>query len=210
MTTGLDTDPAPDLDAVLVEVSRDPDTLGSHVTPAARLAARAGRDGDTDRRLLLLALPGPADDTARRVTSLYERGDTAERLAVLRALDALDDPGRSERVGDRLLPIVRDALRTNDTRLVEAAIGPYTARHLDQDAWRQAVLKVLFTGVPVASVAGLAERADAELARMVTDYAAERLAAGRTVPADAATVLAAARAATTTDTTSTASTPTDR
>jgi hypothetical protein len=44
---------------------------------------------------------------------------------------------------------------------------------------------------------------------MVTDYAAERLAAGRTVPPDAGAVLEAARAATcTTDNASTD--PTDR
>lgn len=202
MTTDLDSDLDAEFDTVLVEVSRDPDTLERHFTPAARLAACAGRDGDTDRRLILLALPGPADDAARRVVRLYERGDAAERLAVLRSLDALDDASRHEPIGDRALPIVRDALRTNDTRLVEAALGPYAARHLDQDAWRQAVLKVLFTGLPVSAVAGLAERADAELARMVTDYAAERLAAGRTVPPDAGAVLEAARAATTsTDTT---------
>jgi hypothetical protein len=202
LDSNLDSDLDADFDTVLVEVSRDPDTLERHFTPAARLAARAGRDGDTDRRLILLALPGPADDAARRVVRLYERGDAAERLAVLRSLDALDDASRHEPIGDRALPIVRDALRTNDTRLVEAALGPYAARHLDQDAWRQAVLKVLFTGVPVSAVAGLAERADAELGRMVTDYAAERLAAGRTVPPDAAAVLEAARAATTsTDTT---------
>ncbi|WP_323095865.1 EboA domain-containing protein [Intrasporangium sp. YIM S08009] len=209
MTTDLDPDTA--LHDALAEVTRDPDSLERHFTPAARLAARAGRDGDADRRLLLLALPGPADDTARRVVRAYERGDTAERLAMLRALDALDAPDRAHPVGDRALPVVRDALRTNDTRLVEAALGPYAARHLDQHGWRQAVLKVLFTGVPVAAVAGLAERADAELARMVTDYAAERLAAGRTVPSDASTVLEAARTASADITVATDPTdPTDR
>jgi hypothetical protein len=108
---------------------------------------------------------------------------------VLVALPALDGADRSSGIGDGALPIVRDALRTNDTRLVAAALGPYAATHLDDDAWRQAVLKVLFTGVPVEEVAGLAERADAELARMVRDYAAEREAAGRVVPPDARTVL---------------------
>jgi hypothetical protein len=191
----------PDLDAALVEVARDPDSIDRHFPPAARLAARAGVDGAAHRRRLLLAVPGPADDIARRVARLYERGDTAERLAVLGSLDALDAQDRHDPLGDRGLPLVRDALRTNDTRLVEAALGPYAARHLDAHAWRQAVLKVLFTGVPVAAVAGLAERADAELARMVTDYAAERLAAGRTVPADASTVLAACTHPDTTPTT---------
>jgi hypothetical protein len=45
--------------------------------------------------------------------------------------------------------------------------------------------------VPVTEIAGLADRArgDAELARMLTDYARERTAAGRTVPPDLEHVL---------------------
>ena len=54
------------------------------------------------------------------------------------------------------------------------------------------MLKCLFTGVPLDLVAGLADRTDAELVRMVADYAAERGAAGRVVPADALSVLALA------------------
>lgn len=94
--------------------------------------------------------------------------------------------------GPDALPLVEDALRTNDTRLVAAALGPYAARHLDAHNWRHAVLKCLFTGVPVDAVAGLAERAraDAELARMLGDHAEERTAAGRPVPEDLRRVLA--------------------
>lgn len=94
--------------------------------------------------------------------------------------------------GPEALPLVEDALRTNDTRLVAAALGPYGARHLDAHAWRHAVLKCLFTGVAVDLVADLARRArgDAELARMLGDHAAERTAAGRTVPEDLHRVLA--------------------
>ena len=176
----------------LEEVARDPDSLERHFAGAARLAAREGRDGDTARAALLLALPGTADDVAGRLARVYEHGDAAERRAVLLALPALDAPDRPERIGARALPVVRDALRTNDTRLVAAALGPYAAAHLDDAAWRQAVLKVLFTGIPVEHVAGLTDRADAELFRMVRDYAAERAAAGRTVPQDAYTVLALA------------------
>jgi hypothetical protein len=55
--------------------------------------------------------------------------------------------------------------------------------------WRHGVLKCLFVGVPVAAVADLRRRGDAELARMVADYAAERRAAGRDVGADALTLL---------------------
>ena len=66
-------------------------------------------------------------------------------------------------VGDAGVPLLHDAIRTNDTRLVAAALGPY-ARHLDDAAWRQAVLKCVFIGVPLAVVHDLDERADAELA----------------------------------------------
>ncbi|MFG2888948.1 EboA domain-containing protein [Streptomyces sp. NPDC048248] len=113
------------------------------------------------------------------VTRLYAHGTAAERRAVLAALPHLE-------LGPGARPLVEDALRTNDTRLVAAAVGPYAARHLDAHAWRHAVLKCLFTGVPVRAVAGLAERAadDTELARMLGDYARERTAAGRAVPDD--------------------------
>ncbi|MEV6262697.1 EboA domain-containing protein [Streptomyces sp. NPDC051784] len=119
------------------------------------------------------------------VTRLYEQGTAAERRAVLLALHRLE-------LGPAALPLVEDALRTNDTRLVAAAVGPYGAAHLDAHGWRHAVLKCLFTEVPVEALHSLAERAggDAELARMLRDFAAERTAAGRDVPAGLPTVLA--------------------
>lgn len=119
------------------------------------------------------------------MTRLYEQGTAAERRAVLLTLHRLD-------LGPTALPLVEDALRTNDTRLIAAAVGPYAAAHLDLHQWRHAILKCLFTGVPVDAVDGLARRArgDAELARMLGDFAAERTAAGRTVPYDLSRVLA--------------------
>jgi len=176
----------------LAQVASAPDTIERHFAAAARISAREGLDGDAAREALLLAVPGDTAYVVGVVRRLYDHGDAAERRAVLLALPALDAAARTNSIGDGALPIVRDALRTNDTRLVAAALGPYAATHLDDDAWRQAVLKVLFTGVPVEEVAGLADRADAELARMVRDYAAEREAAGRVVPPDARTVLALA------------------
>ena len=177
----------------IAQVASDPDTIDRHFPAAARTAARECLDGDAAREALLLALPGPAAYVVGVVQRLYDQGDAAERRAVLLALPALDGADRTHAIGDGGLPIVRDALRTNDTRLVAAALGPYAATHLDDDAWRQAVLKVLFTGIPVEQVAGLADRADEELARMVRDYAAEREAAGRVVPPDARSVLALAQ-----------------
>ncbi|MFJ8449499.1 EboA domain-containing protein [[Kitasatospora] papulosa] len=147
--------------------------------------ASAGRHcglehADSVRALLLVearpALPA--------VTRLYEQGTAAERRAVLLTLHRLD-------LGATALPLVEDALRTNDTRLVAAAVGPYGAAHLDAHGWRHAVLKCLFTEVPVEALDRLAERArgDAELARMLGDFASERTAAGRAVPAGLRTVM---------------------
>lgn len=135
---------------------------------------------DAVRTVLLLALTrygttGAA--LAREAGERYVRGDAAERRGVLRALPFLP-------LGARAVHLTDDAVRTNDNRLIAAALGPYARAHLDQYRWRQAVLKCLFTGIPLAKVAGLHERRDAELARMAHGFAAERRAADRTVPAD--------------------------
>lgn len=136
---------------------------------------------DAVRALLLDMLPLPAPQLLATARELYTGGDAAERRGVLRALSLLD---RHPGFGARALPIVTDALRTNDTRLVGAALGAYAARHLGAAAYRQAVLKCVFCGIPLADVAGLGERADDRLAQSLTAYAREREAAGREVPAD--------------------------
>lgn len=116
----------------------------------------------------------------QEVAEVYRYGDAGEKRSVLRCLGPL-----APRLGTTALPLVHDALRGNDTTLVAAAVGDYAARHLDPPAYRHAVLKCLFTGVDLANVSGLAARADAEMTRMVGDFAIERIAAGRDVPPDA-------------------------
>ncbi|MEV6586884.1 EboA domain-containing protein [Streptomyces acidicola] len=140
-----------------------------------------GHGNADDVRTLLLVEARAGLET---LTRLYQHGSAAERRPVLRALPALVE-------GSLAVHLVEDALRSNDTRLISAAVGSYAAAHLDPHAWRHAVLKCLFTGVPVDAVASLAQRAagDGELARMLTDYAAERTAAGREVPDDLGRVL---------------------
>ncbi|MFF9396122.1 EboA domain-containing protein [Streptomyces griseoluteus] len=168
------------LDQALTEAAQ-----GVTRTTELRLAEAARRCGpphaDTARILILQAAhPTPAD-----LTRLYDRGTADERRAVLQALPHLVP-------GPEALPLVEDALRANDTRLLTAALGPYAARHLSAHLWRHAILKCLFTGVPVTGVTQLAARAhgDGELARMLADFAAERIAAGRPVPDDLDHVLA--------------------
>jgi hypothetical protein len=147
------------------------------IDPADEQGLLSGTVDDVARGVLLAALGLPADDLLRELELLYRHGDAAERRGVLRNLDALD-------LGERGVPLVLDALRTNDVRLVAAALGPYAADLLDDDTFRQAVLKCAFVGVPFAAVDGLERRADARLAEMLVSFAHERVAAEREVPAD--------------------------
>ncbi|QGN47384.1 EboA domain-containing protein [Micromonospora sp. WMMD558] len=183
--------PDPDwLAAALRRVAAEPAAIARLFPAAGRRCGRAelpdlpGWTADeAARALLLAALPA---DHAAHAEALYRTGDAAEKRAVLKALPLLP-------VGGAGVPLLHDAIRTNDTRLVAAALGRY-ARHLDPAAWRQAVLKCVFTGVPLAVVADLYARADGELAAMLAALAAERAAAGRTMPADATDLLDRLRA----------------
>jgi hypothetical protein len=147
----------------------------------ASAGRHCGQDNADPVRTLLLVEARADVDT---LTRLYRQGSAAERRAVLLSLASLVD-------GPDAAHLVEDALRTNDTRLVSAAVGPYAAAYLEPHAWRHAVLKCLFTGVPVEAVADLATRAagDGELRRMLADYAAERTAAGRDIAHDLGRVL---------------------
>jgi len=173
----------PWLDDALARVRTDPDAAGPLFARAERKLGRepladgsawtAGRAG---RALLLAELADP-----ERIVTLYHQGDAAERLAVLAALPLLE-------IGDAGVPLLHDALRTNDVRLVGAALGPYAAR-LDAASWRQGVVKCVFMGIALSAVDRLDDRADQELAEMLAALATERAAAGRRMPVDALALL---------------------
>lgn len=198
MTSAPTTDPAAWLERARADVARDPEAVTRAFAFAARKVGREplrpeddpagvvhGTVDDAARAELVLALATHPDGLAGRLATLYHQGDAAERRGVLRGLDALTGRGQvPPDVAATGVELAADALRANDQALVAAATGPFGARHLDQHAWRHAVLKLVFLGVSLDAVAGLADRADGELARMAADFAAERRAAGRPVPAD--------------------------
>jgi hypothetical protein len=139
-----------------------------------------GMDQLTRSALLLLAaaaLSPPEFKTL--VEDSYGHGDNRERQAVLRALAFLPGPGR-------FLPLAIEACRTSIQPLFEAIAceNPYPAAHFPELNFNQMVLKALFIGVPLARIVGLRGRITAELRRMAADYASERRAAARSVPAD--------------------------
>lgn len=177
------------LDDMLATLAADPRRLGRLFPAAARRTARGELpDGVRAEDAVRVELVGAAarelapEDLVDELSGIYRYGDADERRAVLLGLSALDDP----RI--RAEALLLDALRTNDVRLVAAAMGP-CARSLPTHDWRHGVLKCLFVGAPLRHVADLRERADGELAAMVRRYVLEREAAGRAVPDDALLVL---------------------
>ncbi|MEU4689173.1 EboA domain-containing protein [Actinoplanes sp. NPDC023714] len=170
---------SPWLTEAVTAIEADPKAIGALFPAAGRRCGRGAiapgwTADEAARAIMLAAAPAEADD-------LYRYGDADEKRAVLKSLPLLP-------IGDAAVPLLHDALRTNDTRLVAAALGPYAA-HLDPAAWRQAVLKCVFMGIPLDAVDSLHKRADAALAAMLRAFADERAAAGREVPADAQQLL---------------------
>jgi hypothetical protein len=136
---------------------------------------------DAGRLLCLLERRAVTADDAfvADASACYEQGDAREQVSWLRGVALLPDP-------ERFLPVVIDACRTNILTVFEAVAceNPYAARHFPELHFNQLVLKMLFNGVALTRVVGLEVRANAELARMASDYADERRAAGRPVPTD--------------------------
>jgi hypothetical protein len=115
----------------------------------------------------------------------FRQGDTREKVAILRALPLLPEPALH-------LPLAIDACRTSVQPVFEAIAceNPFPAEHFPELNFNQLVLKAVFIEVALKRIVGLDSRLSAELGRMAKDYAQERTAAGRSVPADLALLTA--------------------
>ncbi len=145
------------------------DPSGWTVDQAARvlllLAAHSGSDSDSDTH---------SQNFTRRLDQLCATADVDELVAFYHGLPLYPDPPRH-----RLR--AAEGVRSNMRVVFEAVAhhNPYPAEQLPDDAWNQMVLKTLFVGSRLAPIVGLDSRANATLARMLTDYAHERWAARR-------------------------------
>lgn len=126
---------------------------------------------------LVLAHLDPEDSAfAKTLEDCFRYADVGELCALYRALAHLP-------VGERFVWRAAEGCRTNMRSVFEATAcdTPYPARHFDDVAWRQLVVKAVFIGAPLWRVFGLDERLSPELARMALDLADERRSAGREV-----------------------------
>lgn len=188
----LEPGPAEWLRDRLADVGERPESIRSVFPAVGREIGRGPLDPDTDAddvhawtvddagRTLLLAALG--ERALSELPDLYRFGDAAERRGLLRALPYLP-------IGDSALGLVDDAIRTNDTGLIAAGLGPYATAHLDDAGYSQAVLKCVFCDIPITPLDGVPERVTPDGARMLAAFVHERIAAGRDVPSEVWTVI---------------------
>ena len=140
------------------------------------LSGPARHAAEAARMLIALAHSDHDPDAPER---LRRHADVDESVAIYRAL-ALFAPGT------RLDAAVGRGLRTHAKPVFEAIAhaNPWPAANLDEHRWNHLVLKALFIDSALDPILGLDARANPTLARMLLDFADERLAAGRKVPAE--------------------------
>ncbi len=129
------------------------------------------------RILLVLASYGGAEATfARRLETLVRSGEVGEQVALYRGLPLYPAPRQ-------VLHIASEGIRSAMQPIYEAVAhrNPYPAEQFSEAMWNQMMVKALFIGSRLAPIQGIDERRNEDLARMLVDYAHERLAAGRAV-----------------------------
>ena len=132
---------------------------------------------DQAARILLLLVTGPEGGRfASRLDQLCATADIDELVAFYRGLPLYPEPSRHR-------ARAAEGVRSNMKVVFEAVVhrNPYPAEQLADEAWNQMVLKALFVGSALHPIVGLDRRSNAELARMLGDYAHERWAARRTI-----------------------------
>jgi len=114
----------------------------------------------------------------KNIETLFDTAEMNELVALYSALPLLTYP-------EQWLFRATDAVRSNMGFVFDAIAlhNPYPERYFSEAAWNQLVLKTIFNDKPINFIEGLQSRANAELALTLSDFAHERWAAGRSVPA---------------------------
>jgi hypothetical protein len=129
-------------------------------------------------RVWLLINVDPSDEEKyfQSIDHLFLAAEMNELIALYSALPLLAYP-------ERWRKRCADGIRSNIGDVLQAIMcnNPYPSEQLDEKAWNQLVLKAFFTEKPIHEIIGLDERANGELANILSDYAHERWAAGRAI-----------------------------
>lgn len=157
--------------------------LDAHDLAAANAACPGwspeGWSIDGAARILALLTAAPNRVFAERFKDLRRTADVAEMIALYRGLPLYLEP-------ESLHFEVGEGLRSNIKAVFESIAhrNPFPSDHFDDHRWNHMILKALFIGSHLTPIHGLEARANPELARILVDYAKERIAAGRPIPQD--------------------------
>lgn len=128
------------------------------------------------RTWLLLSLSLDNQQYSNVIEQLFNTADVRELTALYQALPFLPNP-------KQYYHIATEGVRSNMTDVFNAIAlyNSYPAAYFDELAWNQMILKALFVGSSLYKIQGLEQRANLTLAKMLVDYAHERLSAKRSV-----------------------------
>ena len=179
----------PDGPALAIAIGLAPRKLGkadldlSVAETAAGARLRPGLDAsgwsiDQAARILFLLASYDEDGEgfAARLDRLLTHGEVGEHIALLRGLPLYPAP-------DLLVARAGEGVRSAVQPVFEAVAhaNPFPREAFSDTQWNHMVLKALFIGSRLAPIQGLDQRRNADLAVMLSDYAHERWAAGRSV-----------------------------
>jgi hypothetical protein len=128
------------------------------------------------RVMVLLQTIAQGNGFPEKFQRLCRTADVAEAIAFYRGLALYPNPAQLE-------PVAAEGVRSSISVIFEAVAhnNPYPQVYFDEHRWNHMVLKALFIGSTLSPIQGLDERANPTLARILSDYAHERWAAGRPV-----------------------------
>lgn len=129
-------------------------------------------------RIYLLArvLDRDFDYFVQKVAKIIQVADQSELITFLKYLILLPQ-------AEAFTLSAVESLRTNITPVFEAISmkNPYPAAFFNDQQWNQMYLKAAFMQLNLKDIVGVEERANADLARIISDYAHERWAASRNI-----------------------------
>ena len=116
------------------------------------------------------------DFYTREVAKIIEVADTTELETFLRYITILPE-------SESFKHAAVEALRTNISIIFDAITlnNPYPALYFNDQQWNQMYLKAAFMERDLSMIQSVDERANADLTRIISDYAHERWAASRKI-----------------------------
>ena len=128
------------------------------------------------RNLILLYMPFDDQGFCQNILrNLFEIAGVDELVALYAGLPLSP-------LGEALHDRAAEGIRTNMITVFDAMAlnNPYPMDYFGEVAWNQMILKAFFMERPVYNIQGIENRHNQKLAKMISDYAHERWAAGRT------------------------------